>query len=136
MVTAGIPKPIACKNRLALGCRLSGTPNSGSKNGITCKTSPAMVPKIKATHRDCRAMVAIFSGVRAPLASATKGVVAIMMPLNSNMTGIQRPTATAIEAKSFGDKCPAIMVSINPKPAWANCVTKMGNIKWKSCFNS
>ena len=81
-------------------------------------------------------MVAIFSGVRAPLAAATKGVVAIMMPLNSNMIGIHKPTPTAIAARSCADKCPAIMVSIRPKPAWANCVIKIGIIRWKSCFNS
>ena len=81
-------------------------------------------------------MVAIFSGEWAPFASATNGVVAIMMPLNSSIIGIQSPTPTAIAAKSLADKWPAIMVSIKPKPACANWVIKIGIIKRNSCFNS
>ena len=52
MVTAGIPKPMACKNKLALGNNASGTPNNGSKKGIVCKIKPAIIPKISATHKD------------------------------------------------------------------------------------
>ena len=117
MVTAGIPNAIACKNKLALGSKDSGTPNNGNSRGIACKTSMAMMPSTKATHSDWRTMDGIFSGVRAPLASATKGVVAIIMPLNNSITGIHKPTPTAIAARSSADICPAIMVSISPKPA-------------------
>ncbi|SSS39036.1 Uncharacterised protein [Acinetobacter baumannii] len=117
MVTAGIPKPIACKNKLALGCKLSGTPNTCKKNGISCKMSIANTPRITATHNDWRTITGICSVFLAPFASATNGVVAIIMPLNKSMTGIHKPTPTAIAAKSAADKCPAIMVSINPNPA-------------------
>ena len=120
MVKAGIPKAIACKNKLALGNKDSGTPTNGNNKGMICKTSMPIIPSNKATHKDWRTIEGMFSGVRAPLASATKGVVAIMMPLNSSMTGIHKPTPTAIAARSSGDICPAIMVSIKPKPAAAN----------------
>ena len=92
----------------------------GNNNGMICKISIPIIPKINATQSDWRTMDGIFSGVRAPWASATSGVVAIMMPLNSNIIGIHKPTPTAIAARSSADICPAIMVSINPKPAAAN----------------
>ena len=52
IVTAGMPKPMACKNRLALGSKFAGTPMRGNNSGMACKIKPAMLPKIKATHRD------------------------------------------------------------------------------------
>lgn len=80
-------------------------------------------------------MVVIFLGVCVLLVFVINGVVVIMMLLNSNIIGIYKLILMVIEVKLVGDKCFVMMVLINLRFVWENCVIRMGSININNFFN-